>query len=149
MAAGQDRCGRAAPHVVLARIIHDRSTNTIARRRSANLSLFGSFQRAVAYQCSLIATTILKRASCCDYPQIRLLLPRSSSVYKIGKHSSRPDSTYPYRSFQLSQPEVMSTNSIAALPLQGKVAIVTGASRGIGAGLAIELARRGAYVGGH
>ena len=35
----------------------------------------------------------------------------------------------------------MSTQSIpSALPLQGKVAIVTGASRGIGAGLALELA---------
>lgn len=34
----------------------------------------------------------------------------------------------------------------SALPLQGKVAIVTGASRGIGAGLALELARRGAKV---
>ncbi|PSN62660.1 dehydrogenase with different specificitie [Corynespora cassiicola Philippines] len=33
-----------------------------------------------------------------------------------------------------------------ALPLAGKVAIVTGASRGIGAGLALELARRGAKV---
>lgn len=33
-----------------------------------------------------------------------------------------------------------------ALPLQGKLAIVTGASRGIGAGLAWELARRGANV---
>ncbi|RAK97942.1 SDR family NAD(P)-dependent oxidoreductase [Aspergillus ibericus CBS 121593] len=33
-----------------------------------------------------------------------------------------------------------------ALPLQGKLAIVTGASRGIGAGLAYELARRGANV---
>ncbi|CAG5148586.1 uncharacterized protein ALTATR162_LOCUS2220 [Alternaria atra] len=31
-------------------------------------------------------------------------------------------------------------------PLQGKVAIITGASRGIGAGLALELARRGAKV---
>ncbi|KZM23390.1 3-oxoacyl-[acyl-carrier-protein] reductase [Ascochyta rabiei] len=40
----------------------------------------------------------------------------------------------------------MSTASNAALPLQGKVAIVTGASRGIGAGLTIELARRGANV---
>ncbi|KAF3005071.1 hypothetical protein E8E13_009600 [Curvularia kusanoi] len=40
----------------------------------------------------------------------------------------------------------MSTTPNTALPLQGKVAIVTGASRGIGAGLAIELARRGASV---
>ncbi|KAF3049249.1 hypothetical protein E8E11_009202 [Didymella keratinophila] len=40
----------------------------------------------------------------------------------------------------------MSTASASTLPLQGKVAIVTGASRGIGAGLAIELARRGANV---
>ncbi|ORY12002.1 dehydrogenase with different specificitie [Clohesyomyces aquaticus] len=36
--------------------------------------------------------------------------------------------------------------SPSALPLQGKVAIVTGSSRGMGAGLAFELARRGAKV---
>ncbi|KAJ8116706.1 hypothetical protein OPT61_g1922 [Boeremia exigua] len=40
----------------------------------------------------------------------------------------------------------MSPASTAAQNLEGKVAIVTGASRGIGAGLAIELARRGANV---
>lgn len=34
----------------------------------------------------------------------------------------------------------------STLPLEGKLAIVTGASRGIGAGLAWELARRGANV---
>jgi 3-oxoacyl-[acyl-carrier protein] reductase len=39
-----------------------------------------------------------------------------------------------------------SQNSNLACPLQGRVAIVTGASRGIGAGIAIELARRGANV---
>jgi NADP-dependent 3-hydroxy acid dehydrogenase YdfG len=32
------------------------------------------------------------------------------------------------------------------LPLQGSTAIVTGGSRGIGAGIAIELGRRGADV---
>lgn len=41
----------------------------------------------------------------------------------------------------------MTSQPNPALPLQGKVAIVTGASRGIGAGLAMELARRGAKVG--
>jgi 3-oxoacyl-[acyl-carrier protein] reductase len=39
----------------------------------------------------------------------------------------------------------MSSQS-SALPLQGKTAIVTGASRGIGAGIAFELGRRGADV---
>lgn len=33
-----------------------------------------------------------------------------------------------------------------ALPLQSKLAIVTGSSRGIGAGIALDLARRGANV---
>lgn len=40
----------------------------------------------------------------------------------------------------------MSTTSSASLPLQGKTAVVTGASRGIEAGLARELACRGANV---
>jgi 3-oxoacyl-[acyl-carrier protein] reductase len=39
-----------------------------------------------------------------------------------------------------------SQSTSTALTLQGKVAIVTGASRGIGAGVALELARRGAKV---
>ncbi|KAJ4365691.1 hypothetical protein N0V83_008311 [Neocucurbitaria cava] len=40
----------------------------------------------------------------------------------------------------------MASQILSTLPLEGKVAIVTGASRGIGAGIALELARRGAKV---
>ena len=40
----------------------------------------------------------------------------------------------------------MSSSRATYLPLQGKTAIVTGASRGLGAGIAFELGRRGANV---
>lgn len=38
------------------------------------------------------------------------------------------------------------SSPISGLPLQGKTAIVTGASRGIGAGVALELGKRGCDV---
>ncbi|KAG9380551.1 FabG Dehydrogenase [Pyrenophora tritici-repentis] len=58
---------------------------------------------------------------------------------------------YPKKKDPNAKPKILgfisrSQSNQAALPLQGKVAIVTGASRGIGAGLALELARRGAKV---
>jgi 3-oxoacyl-[acyl-carrier protein] reductase len=40
----------------------------------------------------------------------------------------------------------MSTIESSYLPLQGSTAIVTGGSRGIGVGIAIELGRRGVDV---
>jgi len=46
----------------------------------------------------------------------------------------------------LPPPELMSSPSLPPQSLRDRVAVVTGASRGIGAGIAVELARRGAKL---
>jgi len=71
------------------------------------------------------------------------MLKMDSYIYS---HIEKPKFVVRPITFPLSIQAIMSTTSNALLPLSGKLAIVTGSSRGIGEAIALDLANRGAKV---
>jgi 3-oxoacyl-ACP reductase-like protein len=75
----------------------------------------------------------------------RIIDPTISSRLRAPAHKLAIQHDHTFSSSRYSHMMPSQADSLE-LPLNVKVAIVTGASRGIGAGLALELARNGAKV---
>lgn len=72
--------------------------------------------------------------------------PKSVRVFTTASRTSKPVSMSPAATDNPSSSETPPASRDPARPLAGKVALITGAGRGIGRGIAIELGRRGADV---
>ena len=69
-----------------------------------------------------------------------------SSLRGIEKSSAKYTRKTIIFAFKLFQMEVLEVASVVSTRLQGRVAVITGASRGIGRASALRLAREGAKI---